>query len=123
MDNAIDRAVGNNPLDMPNIDGATQALQPKTEKVKGKGEGMSMNKGTDMISSFVENLIRNYKAAQKSAATDKEVKIDDLIQWEQAEKFGQVASKVVCIMDMENFNLRQYAWRPGKYHRILSSWM
>jgi hypothetical protein len=38
---------------------------------------------------------------------------------EQAQKFGQEASKVVCIMDMENFNLRQYAWRPGKYHRNL----
>jgi len=33
---------------------------------------------------------------------------------EQAKKFGQEASKVVCIMDMENFNLRQYAWKPGK---------
>jgi hypothetical protein len=35
---------------------------------------------------------------------------------EQAQKFGQAAAKVVCIMDMENFNIRQYAWRPGKYH-------
>lgn len=33
---------------------------------------------------------------------------------EQAQKFGQAAAKVVCIMDMENFNIRQYAWRPGK---------
>ncbi|KDR20081.1 SEC14-like protein 2 isoform X2 [Zootermopsis nevadensis] len=32
---------------------------------------------------------------------------------EQAQKFGQEASKVVVIMDMENFNLRQYAWRPA----------
>jgi lantibiotic modifying enzyme len=39
---------------------------------------------------------------------------------EQAQKFGQKASKVVCVMDMENFNIRQYAWRPGKYHRILN---
>lgn len=35
---------------------------------------------------------------------------------EQAQKFGQEASKVVVIMDMENFNLRQYAWRPGNYN-------
>jgi len=35
---------------------------------------------------------------------------------EQAQKFDQAAAKVVCIMDMENFNIRQYAWRPGKYH-------
>jgi len=32
---------------------------------------------------------------------------------EQAQKFGQAATKVVCIMDMENFNIRQYAWRPA----------
>lgn len=42
---------------------------------------------------------------------------------EQAQKFGQAATKVVCIMDMENFNIRQYAWRPGKYHiRISYLW-
>jgi hypothetical protein len=40
---------------------------------------------------------------------------------QQTEKFGQEASKVICVMDMENFNLRQYAWRPGKYHRILTT--
>lgn len=34
---------------------------------------------------------------------------------EQAQKFGQAAAKVVCVMDMENFSIRQYAWRPGKY--------
>lgn len=38
---------------------------------------------------------------------------------EQAEKFGNEASKLICVMDMENFNIRQYAWRPGKYHRFL----
>jgi hypothetical protein len=38
---------------------------------------------------------------------------------EQAQKFGQEAAKVVCIMDMENFNIRQYAWRPGKYHIMI----
>jgi len=38
---------------------------------------------------------------------------------EQAQKFGQAAAKVVCIMDMENFNIRQYAWRPGKYHIMI----
>lgn len=32
---------------------------------------------------------------------------------EQAQKYGQEAAKVVCIMDMENFNIRQYAWRPA----------
>lgn len=32
---------------------------------------------------------------------------------EQAQKFGQGAANVVCIMDMENFNIRQYAWRPA----------
>jgi len=42
---------------------------------------------------------------------------------EQAQKFDQAAAKVVCIMDMENFNIRQYAWRPGKYHiRIIYIW-
>lgn len=42
---------------------------------------------------------------------------------EQAQKFGQGAANVVCIMDMENFNIRQYAWRPGKYHiRIIYLW-
>ncbi|XP_069672374.1 SEC14-like protein 4 [Periplaneta americana] len=35
------------------------------------------------------------------------------IATEQAKKFGQEASQVVCVMDMENFNLRQYAWRPA----------
>jgi hypothetical protein len=40
---------------------------------------------------------------------------------QQAEKFGQEASKVICVMDMENFNIRQYAWRPGKYHQFLIS--
>jgi len=45
------------------------------------------------------------------------------IATEQAQKFGQEAAKVVCIMDMENFNIRQYAWRPGKYHiRIIYLW-
>lgn len=38
---------------------------------------------------------------------------------QQAEKFGAEASKLTCVMDMENFNIRQYAWRPGKYHRFL----
>ena len=33
---------------------------------------------------------------------------------EQGRKHGIEASQVVVIMDMENFNLRQYAWRPGK---------
>jgi hypothetical protein len=42
---------------------------------------------------------------------------------EQAQKFDQEAAKVVCIIDMENFNVRQYAWRPGKYDRILISIM
>lgn len=32
---------------------------------------------------------------------------------EQAQKFDQEAAKVVCIIDMENFNVRQYAWRPA----------
>ncbi|PNF14249.1 hypothetical protein B7P43_G12208 [Cryptotermes secundus] len=32
---------------------------------------------------------------------------------EQAEKFGNEASKLICVMDMENFNIRQYAWRPA----------
>jgi hypothetical protein len=40
---------------------------------------------------------------------------------QQAEKFGQEASKVICVMDMENFNIRQYAWRPGKYNRFLTT--
>lgn len=40
---------------------------------------------------------------------------------EQGQKFGQEAAKIVCVIDMENFNLRQYAWRPGKYQRILIS--
>jgi hypothetical protein len=40
---------------------------------------------------------------------------------QQAEKFGQEASKIICVMDMENFNIRQYAWRPGKYHPFLTS--
>jgi hypothetical protein len=35
---------------------------------------------------------------------------------EQRQKFGQEAAKFVCIMDLENFNIRQYAWRPGNYH-------
>jgi hypothetical protein len=35
---------------------------------------------------------------------------------EQTQKFGQEAAKFVCIMDLENFNIRQYAWRPGNYH-------
>lgn len=35
---------------------------------------------------------------------------------EQAQKFGQEASKFVVIMDLEHFNIRQYAWRPGNYH-------
>ncbi|GFG29476.1 hypothetical protein Cfor_02865, partial [Coptotermes formosanus] len=32
---------------------------------------------------------------------------------EQGQKFGQEAAKIVCVIDMENFNLRQYAWRPA----------
>jgi hypothetical protein len=43
------------------------------------------------------------------------------IAQQQAEKFGQEASKVICVMDMDNFNIRQYAWRPGKYHTFLTS--
>jgi hypothetical protein len=39
----------------------------------------------------------------------------------QGRKYGQEAAKVVCIMDMENFSIRQYAWKPGKYQRILTS--
>nr|CAD7603047.1 unnamed protein product [Timema genevievae] len=35
------------------------------------------------------------------------------IAWEQSKKRGQAAGTVSAIIDMENFNLRQYAWRPG----------
>lgn len=34
-----------------------------------------------------------------------------------ADKTG--ARQLVVVFDMENFNLRQYAWRPGKYTLIL----
>lgn len=40
---------------------------------------------------------------------------------QQTEKFGPDASKVICVMDMENFNIRQYAWRPGKYNRAVTT--
>lgn len=32
---------------------------------------------------------------------------------EQSKKHGQIANQVTVIFDMEGFNLRQYAWRPG----------
>nr|CAD7437655.1 unnamed protein product [Timema bartmani] len=35
------------------------------------------------------------------------------IAWEQSKKCGQAAGTVSAIIDMENFNLRQYAWRPA----------
>ncbi|XP_068085642.1 SEC14-like protein 2 isoform X2 [Anabrus simplex] len=35
------------------------------------------------------------------------------IAGEQVKQHGQQASKVVLVVDMENFNLRQYAWRPA----------
>lgn len=34
---------------------------------------------------------------------------------EQAKKHGPIAGQVTVIFDMENFNLRQYMWRPGKH--------
>lgn len=33
---------------------------------------------------------------------------------EQGTKYGPKATQVITIIDMENFNLRQYAWRPGR---------
>nr|CAD7429769.1 unnamed protein product [Timema monikensis] len=35
------------------------------------------------------------------------------IAWEQSKTCGQAAGTVSAIIDMENFNLRQYAWRPA----------
>nr|CAD7401319.1 unnamed protein product [Timema cristinae] len=35
------------------------------------------------------------------------------IAWEQSKTCGKAAGTVSAIIDMENFNLRQYAWRPG----------
>ena len=36
---------------------------------------------------------------------------------EQAKKHGPAAGQVVVIFDMEDFNLRQYMWRPGKHKK------
>lgn len=32
---------------------------------------------------------------------------------EQAQRYGPAAGQVVVIFDMQDFNLRQYMWRPG----------
>lgn len=34
---------------------------------------------------------------------------------EQSDKNGPNARQLVCIMDMEGFSMRQYAWRPGMH--------
>jgi len=36
---------------------------------------------------------------------------------EQSENHGQDANQITVIFDMEDFNLKQYLWRPGKIFR------
>jgi len=33
---------------------------------------------------------------------------------EQSKKHGQIANQLTVIFDMEEFNLKQYLWKPGK---------
>lgn len=45
--------------------------------------------------------------------TIKHIEMYSEIARKQAAIHGQVASQVTVVFDMENFNLRQYAWRPA----------
>jgi hypothetical protein len=72
----------------PIIEEMVTPLQNKTVTADGKGEGISVHKGGDVVTSFVENLLHNYKAAQKGGAEGKVVSVEDLINWQCADNMG-----------------------------------
>lgn len=40
------------------------------------------------------------------------------IGYEQSKTHGPFARQFVIVFDMEGFNVKQYTWRPGNYHKI-----
>jgi hypothetical protein len=65
------------------------ALRPKTERHKGRREGLSIQQGDNPISSFLQNFLHNYRAARKGREVKESVTdVKNLIAWEEAEKMG-----------------------------------
>jgi hypothetical protein len=65
------------------------ALTPKTERIKNKGEGISIRPGANPLSSFMQNFLNNYKSAQKAKREETNITdVKDLIMWKEAENMG-----------------------------------
>jgi hypothetical protein len=68
---------------------ADEAIQPKVERAKSKGESINIHAGANPISSFLENFLQNYRVARKGKSIKANAAdVKDLVEWKEAESVG-----------------------------------
>jgi hypothetical protein len=67
----------------------SDTLSSKTEHIKNKAGEINIHQGANPISSFIENFLQNYRAAQKGKVSKTNViDVKDLIDWDEAKSMG-----------------------------------